>query len=326
MTLKETILKATREVVTRTLGYPQNRAIDESRVQYFNADANDFVYRNIQNALNNGTGYALCKLGTVELGCIVSYLKQRNWQMSDYCKFVRGYPVPLFYGNEIKRLNNNAGVFPAVRQIADRFCSLMVATLTDVDTIASYAWCERYIANLIAHCSTVNLDGYYAPFLYRHPWTRILEGKKVLIIHPFTESIEQQYAKRELLFDNQEVMPKFQSLQVIKAVQSIAGNDCGFKDWFDALDFMKQEMRKVDFDIALIGCGAYGFPLTVHAKRLGKVGIHLAGWTQMLFGIYGKRWLTDQPQYAHFINKYWIRPGQSEVPNGAGKVEGGCYW
>lgn len=22
----------------------------------------------------------------------------------------------------------------------------------------------------------------------------------------------------------------------------------------------------------------------------------------------------------------WIRPGQSEVPNGAGKVEGGCYW
>ena len=59
MTLKETILKATREVVTRTLGYPQNRAIDESRVQYFNADANDFVYRNIQNALNNGTGYAL---------------------------------------------------------------------------------------------------------------------------------------------------------------------------------------------------------------------------------------------------------------------------
>lgn len=326
MTLKETILKTIREVVTRTAGYPPNRAIDESRVQHFNADANEFVYRNIHNAIDKGTGYALCKLGTVELGCMVSCLKHNDWQMNDYWKFIRGYPVPLFYSNEIKRLNNNAGVFPATHLVADRFYSLMTTDLTDVDTIASYAWCERYIANLIAHCSTVNLNGYYAPFLYKHPWTRILEGKKILVIHPFAESIEQQYVKRKLLFENPEVLPKFQSLQVIKAVQSIAGNDCGFKDWFEALDFMKREMEKADFDVALIGCGAYGFPLTVYAKRLGKVGIHLAGWTQMLFGIYGKRWLIDQPQYARFINKHWIRPGQSEVPNGAGKVEGGCYW
>lgn len=89
---------------------------------------------------------------------------------------------------------------------------------------------------------------------------------------------------------------------------------------------MKKEMEKDEFDIALIGCGAYGFPLSVHAKRLGKVGIHLAGWTQMLFGIYGKRWLVDQPQYAKFINENWVRPSLDEVPQNASKVEGGCYW
>ena len=116
------------------------------------------------------------------------------------------------------------------------------------------------------------------------------------------------------------------SLRVLKAIQSIAGNNCGFKDWFAALDWMKSEMEQEDFDIALIGCGAYGFPLTVHAKRLGKIGIHLAGWTQMLFGIYGKRWLEDQPEYSKYINKYWVRPNISEIPGGAQKVEGGCYW
>ena len=121
-------------------------------------------------------------------------------------------------------------------------------------------------------------------------------------MHPFAESIQSQYSKRELLFENQYVLPEFKSLRVIKAVQSIAGNPCGFDTWFEALDYMKREMEKEDFDIALIGCGAYGFPLTVHANRMGKVGIHLAGWLQMLFVISGKRWVEDQPQYATFIH------------------------
>lgn len=326
MKLNELILKVTRETIVRIAGYPNKREIDTSRVQYFGKDANNWLFNRVEKAVKNGVGFALCKLGTVELGTIVSYLRSEHWTRRDYLNFLRGYPVPLFYEKEIYRVHNNAGVFPATREIVEKFCQRMLTDLHDVDVLASYAWCEHYIANLIDHCITVDLDGYYAPFLYQHPWTHVLEGRKILVIHPFAESIEQQYVKRELLFENPEVLPKFQSLQVIKAVQSIAGNGCGFKDWFEALDFMKWEMEKADFDVALIGCGAYGFPLTVHAKRLGKVGIHLAGWTQMLFGIYGKRWLTDQPQYARFINKYWIRPGQSEVPNGAGKVEGGCYW
>lgn len=162
--------------------------------------------------------------------------------------------------------------------------------------------------------------------MFEQPWTRILENKRVLVIHPFAKSIESQYAKRETLFSNPLVLPQFKSFRVIQAVQSIAGNSCEFSDWFSALNYMKEEMEKEDFDIALIGCGAYGFPLTAHAKRLNKVGIHLAGWTQMLFGIYGKRWLTDQPQYAKFINDNWIRPNKDEIPQNSKRVEGGCYW
>lgn len=327
MTVKEFSLKGLREIYTRIVGTPSNRAIDESRVQHFNADANDYVYHRIAEALQTGKGLALCKLGTVELASIVSYMKQKSWNKDDYKLFLRGYPVPLFYDKEILRLNNNAGVFPATCEITDRFCQLMLADLKEVDILASYAWCERYVMHLLEQCATVNLDGYYAPFMFARPWTRILQDKRVLVIHPFAESIREQYAKRHLLFDNPEVLPKFKSLRVIKAVQSIAGNaDCGYSDWFIALDSMKKEMEREDFDIALIGCGAYGFPLTIHAKRLGKVGIHMAGWTQMLFGIYGKRWLNDQPQYANFINNHWIRPRQSEVPVNSKKVEGGCYW
>jgi len=46
----------------------------------------------------------------------------------------------------------------------------------------------------------------------------------------------------------------------------------------------------------------------------------------MLFGIYGKRWIQDQPKFSKFINDSWIRPMDSERPSGANSVEGACYW
>lgn len=76
---------------------------------------------------------------------------------------------------------------------------------------------------------------------------------------------------------------------MIRAVQSLGGNS-QFKDWFEALEYMKTEIDKVDYDICLIGAGAYGFPLAAHVKRQGKQGVHLGGALQLLFGIKGKRW------------------------------------
>lgn len=329
MNCQELLLKCIREAYTRLARFPDNRVIDTERVQYFDENANNYILQKVKEAQKSEKGFALCKLGTVELASMVAYLfrtGQINTGTKEYIQFIKGFPVPLFYEKEIQRLSNNAGVFPASMGIANRFCSMMFSDLQDADILASYAWCERYVLPFIQTCAKVNLEGYYAPFLYKHPWSKLLKDKRVLVIHPFAKSIVQQYEKRKLLFNNPEVLPEFANLRIIKAVQSIAGNECGFDNWFEALDHMKIEMEKEDFDVALIGCGAYGLPLTIHAKRLGKVGIHLAGWTQMLFGIYGKRWLEDQPQYAEFINDYWIRPSHDETPNSANSIEGGCYW
>ena len=326
MQLSEFFIKIVRELVVHTIGFPQDRAIDSSRVQYFNSNANDYLYQQIITAIKEKKGFAICKFGSIELANIVSKIKQGQWTLSDYFKLIKGYPIPIYRYKEIERLGINAGFFPATEKMVDQFVQLMLTDLKMVDVLASYIYCERYIDTYLNHCTKINLDGYYAPFLYEYPWTRVMKGTRVLVIHPFAESIRTQYEKRKVLFDNTEVLPEFASLRVLKAIQSIAGNNCGFKDWFAALDWMKSEMEQEDFDIALIGCGAYGFPLTVHAKRLGKIGIHLAGWTQMLFGIYGKRWLEDQPEYSKYINKYWVRPNISEIPGGAQKVEGGCYW
>jgi glycerol-3-phosphate dehydrogenase len=62
----------------------------------------------------------------------------------------------------------------------------------------------------------------------------------------------------------------------------------------------KKRSTKKDYDVALIGCGAYGLPLASHVKRKGKQSIHLGGGLQLLFGIKGKRW-DDNPEVKYKI-------------------------
>ena len=47
--------------------------------------------------------------------------------------------------------------------------------------------------------------------------------------------------------------------------------DNRFDDWFQALWYMYEEISKIDYEIAIIGCGAYGFPLAGLIKKDGKI-------------------------------------------------------
>ena len=268
----------------------------------------------------------VAKFGTVELGVIVAYEIGRRLNKGIYYDFMK-YKIDLKSNNILQTLCSNAGFFPNDINLGDKYYRLMLHDMKEINILASYIYAEKYISHYLS-CETVDLDGFYAPFLWKNPWTKYLEGKKILVIHPFVDSIRYQYENnRKKLFQDPDVLPEFLDLQTIKAVQTIADQeDSRFETWFDALEYMKCEMQKVDFDVALIGCGAYGMCLAAHAKRLGKQAIHLAGWTQMLFGVYGERWIRDQPRYSKFINKYWIRPFDSEKPKGSEKVENACYW
>jgi hypothetical protein len=89
---------------------------------------------------------------------------------------------------------------------------------------------------------------------------------------------------------------------------------------------MCSEITKADFDVAIIGAGAYGMPLANFVKMtMGKLAIHMGGATQILFGIKGKRW-NDVPKIKSMFNEHWINPSVAERPAGAEKVEGGSYW
>ena len=231
----------------------------------------------------------------------------------------------IFKKRILGNMDTLSGFFPSNEANIRKFSMMMIEDMKLLDILGSWRIEERFLEKYYPTAKRVKLNN-LEPYLQNYPWSIALKGKRVLVIHPFKETIEMQYhTNRENLFKNPNVLPAFQSLQTIKAVQTIAGQESEFDDWFSALEYMKMEINKKDFDIAIIGCGAYGFLLAAHVKRIGKKAIHLGGPTQLLFGIKGKRWI-DNPNFNNIINEHFVFPNDSDKVKNAQKVEGACYW
>jgi len=219
---------------------------------------------------------------------------------------------------------NNSGVFPNNDYVLDNFSKLYFENIRNIDLLG--VWFNPY-ENKIAHkyCPKAKITTLrnLEPYFSNRPWSFYLKNKKVLVVHPFSQSIENQFKKRELLFQDKNILPIFELISY-PAVQSLGGTD-EYESWFDALDKMKNDIQKIDFDIAIIGAGAYGLPLASYVKEIGKKAIHLGGATQMLFGVYGQRW-EIHPDFKDLINEHWIKPSEDEKPMNANKVENACYW
>jgi len=294
-------------------------------VQFFDQKANDLIRNSISEAKG---GLLLSKFGTIELIFLSLYCPPKSSFQSKLKELNSGtlsvasyfYPKPLL---------NNAGVFPLKKDIIKRFCNLVYSDCQQIDILGSYREDESNFSTELSRTKKVNLDGFLCPYLWENPWSSALRNKKVLVISPFSDSIQHQYReKRTLLFKDSSVLPEFKNLITLDAIQSNGSNAsrCGFRDWFEALDFMEKEISQIDYDVALVGAGAYGMDLAAFIKRQGKIAIHLAGWTQFLFGVYGERWLRGQPKYSAFINDNWVRPSANETPLGVDKIENKAYW
>lgn len=222
------------------------------------------------------------RIGTVECAVILNYITVHdNSSFLKKCiRYITDDTRMPFWdtGKPFSQLHNNAGFFSgrgvSVEEV-ERFAELYLREIPNIDVCGRFSYPEKFLP-FGKNCKMVQLESLY-PFFSRNPWMKQLDGKKVLVIHPFRETILSQYNKhRRQLFTNPDMLPDF-DLDVIKAVQTIAGEKSDFSDWFDALDYMKEEICKRDFDVLIVGCGAYGLPLASFGKSLGKKSLHLGG-------------------------------------------------
>lgn len=163
------------------------------------------------------------------------------------------------------------------------------------------------------------------PYYTGKPWSAALKGKKVLVINGFANVIEQQYKKkREDLFRNPRMLPEFELIPY-KSFNSTANNH-PHSSWKETLSIMQDDISKLDFDIALLGCGAYGIPLQGFLKsELGKSSIYVGGAIQVMFGIKGYRWDTHD-FISKLYNEHWIYLPKSEEISNYKQIESGTYW
>lgn len=288
----------------------------------------DVISSLIYNKLGASSSCMIARYGANEQRIVANYLSINNKKRSLFDLICGKTPYWWWNKKLRKEFYTNAGFFPNETAYIKKYSELMIEDTKQLDVLLIWYGWEPLI---IGDNKSINLVGLYEaePWWQEKPWTRVLRGKKVLVIHPFAELIESQYKKREYLFKNQDVLPEF-DLVTIKAVQSISGGCTNFNNWFEALDWMKGEMDRINYDIALIGCGAYGFCLAAHAKRHGRKAFHMGGVLQLLFGIKGNRWedrnYHPKFDYTSLFNEYWVKPGKEYKPEGAINVENECYW
>ena len=266
----------------------------------------------IAEMIHSGKPFMICRFGSTELATIRTF----DFELSNR------------YAEQMDRAHHFSGIFPETEDIGKRFTRLMLDSIPSADLIGIWpqAFEEYYLKQYGSESLMCTWLEYLEPWCYpEYPWSAALKEKKVLVVHPFIDSIERQYKKREQLFKGTDVLPEFE-MQTLRSVQTAGGDsDERFADWFEAYEWMKEEILKRDFDIAILGCGAYGFPLAAEIKKAGKQAIHFGGVTQILFGIMGNRWEGDEV-LKPYLSDAWSRPMDKEKPKNASAVENNCYW
>lgn len=319
--ITQKILRKLRKIHSKR--HPESHAIPLPEVDFKREEAHE----QIRKLLLQNQPCMVSRLGGTEIPVLVSYIDITDQQpfLKKSIEYIQGKRNRFWWDPKVKSdIYHFSGFFPPTEELLVKYSISILDKLKQIDILCSWLKDEHRLTEYFSPSVIRIPQQDLAPFFFEHPWSELLAGKKVLVVHPFEESIQKQYAKRELLFKNPRMLPAFE-LKTLKAVQSLVGNQVEFSDWFSALDSMCHKIDAIDFDIAIIGAGAYGIPLAAHVKQLGKQAIHLGALTQVLFGIRGKRW-DDFPEWAQLSNEHWTRALPHETPANFTMLERGAYW
>jgi hypothetical protein len=232
-------------------------------------------------------------------------------------------------------VNSNAGFFFLDHSEELKFLNLYIDSLRNLDILGTWGDAFTWAESIALEKSTLEVEHLAAispwvesfPYLdssdSKTPWTRILNGMKVLVVSPFANSISAQHSKLESCFNGIKY-PRFK-LTTIRAPMTFNFVANGQNNWFINLEKLTAQVKQVEFDVALVGAGAYSLPLVSAIKDIGKKAIHTGGGTQIFFGVMGNRW-NNAPYVQKYVNDNWIKPSELEIPSSAEKIENACYW
>ncbi len=294
------------------LSLPVLTAADYKKNILTKEEGNQLIYE----LLTDDQPQLICRMGSAELVVLLNYQFKQTGKLKewDYPKINEG----LF------RMN---AVFPPTADTLKKFSELYLSCLPAIDAFAVwYNYGEHTLHQTYFSTAPLFPIETLEPFRFQTPWSRALAGKKILVVSPFEVSVKKQYENKQFLFENNDVLPECE-LMVYRSFNSYTDEPADGCDWFWYLEKMNQQIAAIEFDIALVAAGPFGLPLAATIKAMGKKAVHVGGALQLLFGIKGNRW-EERPEFAAFMNEYWIKPSGNEVPPQKVKtsIDNSSYW
>ena len=256
----------------------------------------------ISKRFQEGTPFVVGRLGRAESCLIDQYLSSMTVSIQA-CK--ERHPDTF---------NNNASrIYPESPSVFKSFAEIYTSSLKQLDhkdAMATFPDLKAYEDTIFPHMKFTTLIKNRAiePFHFDDPWSKHLEGKTILIVHPFVSSIKRQYSHYKRLFVNKLVLPSF-TPKFVQMPPALGNATMPHDSWMETLDAVKHLIDSVGpFDVAIVTAGVYTMPLAVHCKLNHKAtAITMGGGSQLMFGLKGKRW-DDHPEVVKLYNKYWMYP------------------
>jgi hypothetical protein len=241
------------------------------------------------------------------------------------------------YLPELEGLEQNAGMYTKNDASVHEYVAQLVKTYDHCTVIAEWektgsvfafhGMGQELITKRTPHIpkiSALALEPYYC----QDSWMSSLRGKRILIIHPFVDTIQKQIKKLALLFPGRSWFEDCE-ITCLSPPLTLAGNHQG-KDWQEHYTTFVREVEQVvkakSFDLALVAAGGYGMLVSDFLfTELHLSVMYVGGALQLFFGIIGKRWF-DNKRILELVNDEWVRPGKVDKPTNCTRVEKGCYW
>jgi hypothetical protein len=156
------------------------------------------------------------------------------------------------------------------------------------------------------------------------------EGSKVLLVCSFADLLRQRADETTFEAVWAKTGKRWFRPAAVEALEFPYGYTASthqlYSSSLELLARIEDEMQRREFDLALIAAAGLGAPLAAHAKRLGKIGIHLGGHLQVLFGVLGQRWRAWPDWCQRYVTSAWIDMPARYRPSERDVADGGAYW
>jgi hypothetical protein len=304
--------------------------------------------------------FFLSRIGGSDTAAVVDYLRVKDSGATEVQSHLdRHLPIVSRYNGFYDLERPRESYVEYINCLLDAYMKTSVCTLCNYQLLSIYfrkTLHEQFYAEdfenktsyiaLISNIQHHSPDATFYPYqfiermvfgndtLFR-AFSQALNGRKVLIVSPFSESISSNFVNRHDFFRHNYIYPDFE-LDFVNTPITYAGLPTAMyphSNWFSTLGALRSDISGKTFDVALLSCGSYAVPLGEFIKtEMGKKAIYVGGVLQLFFGIMGRRYenpfFTDQINVNKFIyplerEKYLKNV---EIPEGMAREAFGAYF